>query len=93
MATMPAIAPALMSRSFMFRGPFIYCEASQAGGQWASPVRGPDRHPPTRPYLVTTKGHGIRAIDAIHAVLAGLRWAELTALRRRRAPASRRWRV
>ncbi|GAA3516014.1 hypothetical protein GCM10023075_78560 [Streptosporangium album] len=25
-------------------------------------------------YLVTTKGHGIRAIDAIHAVLAGRPW-------------------
>jgi transposase len=27
-----------------------------------------------RSYLVTTKGHGIRAIDAIHAVLAGRPW-------------------
>lgn len=27
-----------------------------------------------RSYLATTKGHGIRAIDAIHAVLAGRTW-------------------
>jgi transposase len=27
-----------------------------------------------RSYLVTTKGHGIRAIDAIHAALAGCPW-------------------
>jgi transposase len=33
-----------------------------------------ERHCRVRSYLVTTKAHGIRAIDAIHAVLAGRPW-------------------